>query len=233
MITNSVKLESFTVHQKLAYFWSPVLKAAFEGQFMEGTTITMEMTDTRREAIPLLIGWMYSGKIDDINNNSPSSQDLYCLWILADKLLIPELQNCTMLAIQESATKVGVPLSSSPYVYSATMPDSQLRRIMAHHIAFAPDMAKFTRESLKILSEEFQIDLLLAQRDHHYFRYHVVFTLGTTRLNRDVLETLSEELRIDLLFGLFSLESRPSLSHRVDITEFMVPIHQAKKSVAS
>ncbi|KAG4412672.1 hypothetical protein IFR04_014175 [Cadophora malorum] len=102
----------FTVHKKLACEASPVLNAAFNSSFVEGQTQEYALTDTTEGAVSLFTEWMYTGNIvlvlpQDANDPKvPTTQgDLLGLWILADKLLVPRLQNRALLLFEGSRVK--------------------------------------------------------------------------------------------------------------------------------
>lgn len=58
--------EKFVVHNELACHYTPVLKAAFESNFIEGQTQTYKLQDTTKGAVRLLVQWLYPQKLDTI-----------------------------------------------------------------------------------------------------------------------------------------------------------------------
>ncbi|KAE9374856.1 hypothetical protein N431DRAFT_481996 [Stipitochalara longipes BDJ] len=56
--------ERFNVHKEFACHYSPVLKAAFNSNFIEGQTQTYRLEDMRPSAFRLLAKWFYSERID-------------------------------------------------------------------------------------------------------------------------------------------------------------------------
>jgi hypothetical protein len=60
------------------------------------------------------------------------------LWVLADKLLIPRLQNLVINSIEKIRKKLNM-VATWPtnlnYIYSNTTPESPLRRLIVHHCA--------------------------------------------------------------------------------------------------
>jgi hypothetical protein len=53
----------------------------------------------------LAMGWLYTQKLQDSIGGSPSTHDLYRLWVLADRLLTPKLQNDTIPEIVNQSAK--------------------------------------------------------------------------------------------------------------------------------
>lgn len=90
-----------------ACFWSPVLKAAFNSNFVEGQTQKFRLQDTTERALMLLNDWLYTQNtnivesqvwdrqrgIPEFNANSDQDNAMVELWVLAEKLIIPRLQN--------------------------------------------------------------------------------------------------------------------------------------------
>ncbi|PMD52236.1 uncharacterized protein K444DRAFT_637423 [Hyaloscypha bicolor E] len=93
--------KSFLIHKDFACHYSPVLKAALNSNFIEGQTQSYRMEEDNHEAVHLLIHWFYTQVLDTqqpkerLTGKPKDNEDLALiqLWILADKLLIPELQN--------------------------------------------------------------------------------------------------------------------------------------------
>jgi hypothetical protein len=109
--------KAFRVHKEVACLYSPVLKAAFNSDFIEGQTqaYTLEGCD---KAFQLIVQWMYRQSITPPTANEeltlirakdpsiPTTQeseiirkilrypsDLIKAWLIADYLQIPRLQN--------------------------------------------------------------------------------------------------------------------------------------------
>jgi hypothetical protein len=116
--------EAFLIHKEVAVQYSPVFKAAFNSDFVEGQTQTYNLEEAKVEAFSLVVQWLY-GKVfrpcltrEEIDSlrGSPNrhsltavqqeslkrivlhSEFLVRVWITADYLLIPRLQN---LAVDE------------------------------------------------------------------------------------------------------------------------------------
>lgn len=126
----------FSVHKSLACEYSPVLDAAFTGQFQEGLTQSMDLNDTTPSAAALLLRWMYTGKLHDRSNQLPRWYDLMEFWLLADKLLILEAQNLAMWGIEVARSEEGlVPTDYLAHIYKSTAPGSPLRKWVIDQVA--------------------------------------------------------------------------------------------------
>lgn len=52
------------VHKEFACYHSPVLKAAFDGEFIESQTKTYESKDTEGPVTQLFVNWLYTQRLD-------------------------------------------------------------------------------------------------------------------------------------------------------------------------
>ena len=128
--------KEYVVYREFACYYSPMLDAAFNGLFIEGKSNTMTIDDFPfPEAFGFLQCWMCTTKIEHPLNN-PLTITSYCIaWILADRLLIPRMQNQVVAKI---CTQL-LPLAIMPdvkMVYENTSPDSKLRKLVAYLCAF-------------------------------------------------------------------------------------------------
>jgi len=84
------------------------------------------------KAFNIFINWLYTQEIKDVDGKIPVQDRLYELWILADRFLIPKLQNKAMSYIRGVKTRYG-PLSApcAGWVYLNTAKGSPLRDCVA------------------------------------------------------------------------------------------------------
>jgi hypothetical protein len=93
------KEKQFIVHKEFACCYSHILNAAFNSKYIEGQTQTYRFGDTTEEVIQLLVQWLYRQSLDILQLEPSATYDyaeyesLFDLWILADRLFIPQLQN--------------------------------------------------------------------------------------------------------------------------------------------
>src|ERR1700709_1263838 len=120
----------FVVHKDFVCHYSPVFGAAFNSTFIEGQTQTYHLKDDCENIVCLLVEWIYTKDIST-SDNSDGYNDLIELWILADKLCIPNLQNNV---IDKLANMSYRPLDidslafETMKIYHGTSSGSQLRR---------------------------------------------------------------------------------------------------------
>jgi hypothetical protein len=93
--TSEPETPKFVIHKHLICHHSPFFSAAFNSNFEEG--ITQEMTiDMDLNAFGLFVNWLYNQVILDASGEQPDLPTLAHLWIFADRVLIPQLQNQAM-----------------------------------------------------------------------------------------------------------------------------------------
>lgn len=140
------------------------------------------MQDTTEDAVRQLIDWFYTQKLDmqhlgpegnigkgEVSSELKKAEDetLVELWVLAQKLLIPRLQNATIEEMQRSRMQAGLPCTSSEWyniAYKNTEQGSALRRYLADTLT----TALFTEEKLRVrvekIPKERLIDIIAALR---------------------------------------------------------------------
>ena len=146
--------KSFVCH------YSPVLKAAFNSGFVEGKTQTYNLESTTEDAFVLFSEWIYAQRIEDDGDGSRgvTGASLADLWILAEQLLIPRLQNVAIDMTEHLAqTRNKLWLSHLQKVWDNTSTDSPLRRFFIHHCAWSLDKNMFI-----IHAEAFPREMLLS-----------------------------------------------------------------------
>ncbi|KAE9374840.1 hypothetical protein N431DRAFT_336028 [Stipitochalara longipes BDJ] len=151
--------EKFTMHKESACFYSSVLKAAFEGGDQ-----TYRLEDVRPNAFRLFVQWLYSGEFTTSDEEELSTEDIAIekateivknfeardldmaqLWLLAEKLKIPRLQNAVMKRFWEIFEIQGEKHDGKfwstnwiPYIYEKgrTAPDSPLRHLAVDFVLY-------------------------------------------------------------------------------------------------
>ena len=109
MVTINVSLdaecevESFYVHKNFITHYSPYFNAAFNGSFAEGQTQKMSLEDTEPHVFGTFVNWLYSQEIENVDGEVPEDSTLINLWLLADKCLVPKLQNQVIRALDKRA----------------------------------------------------------------------------------------------------------------------------------
>jgi hypothetical protein len=92
-----LEAKKFVVHEEFASHYSPVLRAAFTGQFVKAQLLEYHL-DATEEAVELLVAWVYTQQV----SMHQLETDTYGLgvvgnligaWILGDGLILPAFQN--------------------------------------------------------------------------------------------------------------------------------------------
>ncbi|KAG9238592.1 hypothetical protein BJ875DRAFT_353452, partial [Amylocarpus encephaloides] len=107
---DKIDIEEFFVFNEFSCYHSPVWKAALNGNFLEGNTLTNTMEDVEPKVFRLLAQWLYSGTFEDLQQARSKRvilkafhgvvyRRLALLWGLIEMLLMPPLQNAAMLAL--------------------------------------------------------------------------------------------------------------------------------------
>ncbi|PVH85663.1 hypothetical protein DL98DRAFT_605229 [Cadophora sp. DSE1049] len=144
-------IKNFVVHKDFACHYSPVLKAAFNSNFLEGQTQISHLEDAKDETVSLLVNWFYSQElsVDSLEKNEIVDGDhwkLIRLWVLADKLLIPRLQNVTIIKLTEMEKAFNkTPVGCLNYIYNNTAAGSPLRLLLLHQCACLMDPKSFLK----------------------------------------------------------------------------------------
>ncbi|KAH6709055.1 hypothetical protein BKA61DRAFT_489554, partial [Leptodontidium sp. MPI-SDFR-AT-0119] len=130
----------FLIHKEVVWLHSDILSAAFNSGFTEDQTQTYRLEDTSEGTFRLFMQWLYCQNFKIIQGpehiypeNCPlewaEDTALVELWVLADKFVIPRLQNFiidTMQKIFEYSNYI--PVHTFHYLYINTAMDSLLRR---------------------------------------------------------------------------------------------------------
>ena len=85
------------------------------------------------------------------------------LWVLADKLLVHQLQNCVIRVMEKIRTENAVPIDCLPYVCANTSKDSALRRWFVHQSAYEVQSWKYARDA-ELFPKEILLDIVTTLR---------------------------------------------------------------------
>ncbi|KAH9215323.1 hypothetical protein DL95DRAFT_247029, partial [Leptodontidium sp. 2 PMI_412] len=128
----------FITHMEFACKHSEVLKAAFDGPFIEGKTGVYNLEDVNPETFRLFAEYLYSGKTTLLHHNCVD-QDLTLvqLWVLADRFLVRTLQNQVVIHMERIRQSCGEMRPGCwDYVYDNTTLGSPLRALVAEQCAW-------------------------------------------------------------------------------------------------
>jgi hypothetical protein len=167
--------QKFLIHKERVCHHSPVLKAAFNGNFIEGQTQTYRIEDTSPGAFRMFTRWIYDQGLDlfqlktadekerDVRWNIGGAAlvedlELAELWVLADKMAVPKLQNFIVRQIVEIRNQCrGVAIRTLPYIYKKPAVGSPLRRLIVSEVAQHGCKQDFN--STENFPHEFLVDL--------------------------------------------------------------------------
>lgn len=178
------KQEKFIVHKEFACRHSEVLRAAFNGPFVEGATGTYTLEDTETEAFRMFTEYLYRDTITlQLHNANPednvalaegethasrcSQQDahLVSLWLLGDRFLITKLQNQAIDYMQRIFLSCGI-MQPGMFVkiYNSTQAGSPLRRLAVDQCCWGKQSDYISENSNCIPSEMF-VDIAMTYRN--------------------------------------------------------------------
>ncbi|KAJ9648141.1 hypothetical protein H2199_001919 [Coniosporium tulheliwenetii] len=124
----------FTLHQTLACRACPFIEKALNGRFEEANTKVISLPEDDPEIFSEFVSYIYCDRI--FNDADVDWLEYSKLWILADKLGVPGLQNLVIEKLSEKASNNERWLNISPaflrYIYDRTLPESPLRRIFVN-----------------------------------------------------------------------------------------------------
>ncbi|KAH6709027.1 hypothetical protein BKA61DRAFT_579107 [Leptodontidium sp. MPI-SDFR-AT-0119] len=133
--------KEFRVHKDFACHYPPVLKATFDNDFLEGKSQTYKFPEADEATMSFLVHWFYTQEliVDSLVENKWNNKEMrphIKLWILADSLLLPRLQNTVVekiIQVQDTFGKTAV--NCLPYIYENTAVGNPLRQLMLHRCA--------------------------------------------------------------------------------------------------
>jgi hypothetical protein len=125
VLKNGDSTETIPVHKNFICHYSPYFNALFKGGFIEGKTQFVELEDTPPAAFNIFVKWLYTQDIarEEKGLLNGDNTTLVDAWILADRFMIPRLQNKLMGCIKRESCS----LDSWFRLYEKTAPGSKLR----------------------------------------------------------------------------------------------------------
>ncbi|KAF8859757.1 hypothetical protein BDZ45DRAFT_725098 [Acephala macrosclerotiorum] len=136
--------ETFRVHSNYICHYSPFFQAAFNGGFEEADKQELNLEDTNPLAFGVFVTWLYTQNIcrdseDAMKNDITWYSVLIDLWILADTILVPRLQNQTLEDIDKHRAVVKrIPRRLYHQIYDGTSPGSPLRLYLIDYCINSP-----------------------------------------------------------------------------------------------
>ncbi|KAN0122662.1 hypothetical protein V8E51_000988 [Hyaloscypha variabilis] len=181
----------FAIHKEVACLYSPVLKAAFNSNFIEGQSQRYTLEEGTAKSFQLVVQWLYSQKIKPIftepelnvipgkpnlilwisdDEGYEDKEDMHVritdrldhlvkVWITADYLQIPRLQNSVVDEIEQLRAGYNlIPVTALCQVYKRLPSQAALRKLIFEQcwrfcataaLAFANDQDIFPWEYLR------------------------------------------------------------------------------------
>lgn len=177
------------MHQELICFYSPYFKAAFKGGFQEATTGEVVLDDVDAEVFGLFVQWLYTQDIMDpdssttgetIKKQMPSTTHLIELWLLAEYLQVPKLQNYVLKVIKEREKPLDLQNESFHILYERTESGSILRKFFVDLLCWSSMSGQTVLKMQHAIPSEMILDMLVLERDRR-----------VNNIKRDPLENMS------------------------------------------
>jgi hypothetical protein len=171
--------KKFALHKIYLCSHSPYFKAAFEGGFSEAKTGEIVIKHTDSAIFGLFVEWLYTQKITEIlceDGNlkdaeksvmdQPLLMELIQLWLLADYLEVPRLQNCAIDLLNQKMTRRNcfVPASTIKFTYEKTPTGSPLQKFFVDWLCLSGMIPADVASVLSKNPPAFSHDLVLAER---------------------------------------------------------------------
>lgn len=101
------------MHKEHACTYSPVLKSAFNSNFIQGQTRSHKLPGSDKEVVLLLVYWLYtqeasSKSLEEGTFGDNENDRLFKVWILCDKLLTRTLHNAIRRKIKKIQAKFDI-----------------------------------------------------------------------------------------------------------------------------
>jgi hypothetical protein len=170
--------QKFGLHKDYLCFHSPYFRAAFDGNFDEATTGEVILDTTDPAVCGLFVEWLYTKDItlvisedealsrrESHRKEKPETTQLVRLWLLAEYLQVPQLQNKAIDIIQQKWKRSRVLNSDAVEVaYKETTAGSRLRKYFTDVICWHATSPESLSIHMKFAPREFISDLFFAER---------------------------------------------------------------------
>ncbi|PMD48923.1 hypothetical protein L207DRAFT_575567 [Hyaloscypha variabilis F] len=185
--------QEFKLPKDTLCYYSPFFERAFNGPFLEGRSQIMTLEDVDGAVFGLIVAWLYTKDISDedlligVPSGSPNAHFLSTLrltrlWVLGQRVLMPNLQNQVITKLQPRLAQLGgaAMLELIDYVYSGEY--NELRQLFAKSLAFSFHKEELTR----IFSNPSQETLSALLDITQYLKSYVGVTMTSAEASRHV-----------------------------------------------
>ncbi|KAH7304866.1 hypothetical protein BKA65DRAFT_560359 [Rhexocercosporidium sp. MPI-PUGE-AT-0058] len=97
----------FIIHKNIICHHSPFFSAAFNSQFVEGQTQSMTLDDIDPVIFGSFVNWVYHQNVEADKGVKMGPEMLVKLWIVAERFIVPKLQNQAMNMLFQTLSDVG------------------------------------------------------------------------------------------------------------------------------
>lgn len=126
----------FRVHKDALCRKSPVLNAIFNGKSTEAETNSANLPDIKVDSFDVILGWIFQGTVRPITSGIREGLDV---WILADKLLLPDSLKDNIMDVwirkMKDQNKL-ISLSTMSKAYEMTANSSPFRKLAVDVLRF-------------------------------------------------------------------------------------------------
>ena len=149
----------FSIHRDQLCEASSFFKAAFQGNFLEGSEMRMRLPEEEKHTFELFIEWLYNRSYEICNIEDEAEGEGFMepikLYILADKYDVTVLKSHVITQLFALRNEKWVPDSDTvAYAYVHTPRSSHLRKFLADWWACQVDLAWFRSEEAQEWFEE-------------------------------------------------------------------------------
>lgn len=138
-------MENFSIHRDLLCQHSPFFRAALHSGMEESNSGVVSLPDDGPIEFAFVSHWIYHQYIPKDATDTCDIDELLRLWVLADKLLMPDLQDSLMNTMCDNVVSYkrcknkmhSVTADRSAWIWDNTTIGSSLRNFYAEMVAFA------------------------------------------------------------------------------------------------
>jgi hypothetical protein len=122
------KRKVFVVHKNFICHYSPYFDAAFNGNFEEARSQALDLEDINPFMFEMFVSWIYT---QDVCYPDGEAGYLILLWLLAERFLVPRLQNQTLELLHKEQGR------------SNKLPGADLVRVLYENTTEASPLRKY------------------------------------------------------------------------------------------
>jgi hypothetical protein len=169
----------FNIYNDFLSYYCPALAAACHSSTLDRPAQPLELEDIDLDVFGLFIQWIYSQKVTNEEGEPAFQHQLMQLWVLAERLNMPALQNDAIDGIQARRLVMGEEFQTKTfnYIYANTIKGAMLRKYLVDICVPRLNSLKF-----KVLQQHFPKEMLdeiaewkgKAAREMDMDNYHVV-----------------------------------------------------------